>query len=104
MLGPDLGDVRVVATLNPIATRRLVAGGMPSSNTPALVAMLAVTLVLSVVAVHQMRRTASLIRLRDDFVASVSHELKTPLTQISLFADTLRVAARAHAPTSNDSI
>ena len=89
VLGPDLGDVRVVATLNPIATRRLVAGGMPSSNTPALVAMLAVTLVLCGVAVHQMRRTASLIRLRDDFVASVSHELKTPLTQISLFADTL---------------
>jgi signal transduction histidine kinase len=89
VLGPDLGDVRVVATLTPIATRRLVAGGMPSSNTPALVAMLAVTLVLCVVAVHQMRRTAALIRLRDDFVTSVSHELKTPLTQISLFADTL---------------
>jgi signal transduction histidine kinase len=89
VLGPDLGDVRVFATLTPIATRRLVAGGMPSSNTPALVAMLAVTLVLCVVAVHQMRRTAALIRLRDDFVASVSHELKTPLTQISLFADTL---------------
>jgi signal transduction histidine kinase len=81
--------VRVVATLNPIATRRLVAGGMPSSNTPALVAMLAVTLLLCVVTVHQIRRTAALIQLRDDFVASVSHELKTPLTQISLFADTL---------------
>ena len=89
VLGPDLGGVRVVATLSPIATRRLVAGGMPSSNTPALVAMLAVTLLLCVVAVIQMRRTAALIRLRDDFVASVSHELKTPLTQISLFADTL---------------
>jgi len=89
VLGPDLGDVRVIATLHPIATKRLVAGGMPSSNTPGLVAMLVVTLVLCVVAVHQMRRTASLIRLRDDFVASVSHELKTPLTQISLFADTL---------------
>jgi len=89
VLGPDLGDVRVVATLTPIATRRLVAGGMPSSNTRALVAMLGVTLVLCVVAVHQMRRTSALIRLRDDFVTSVSHELKTPLTQISLFADTL---------------
>jgi signal transduction histidine kinase len=89
VLGPDLGGVRVVATLHPIATTRLVAGGMPSSNTPALIAMLAVTAVLCAVAVLQMRRTAELIRLRDDFVASVSHELKTPLTQISLFADTL---------------
>ena len=37
----------------------------------------------------QLRRTQELSRLRSDFVASVSHELKTPLTQISLFADTL---------------
>jgi signal transduction histidine kinase len=88
-LGPDLAGVRVVATLHPVATQRLVAGGMPSSNIPALVAMLAVTLVLCAVAVLQLRRTQELIRLRSDFVASVSHELKTPLAQISLFAETL---------------
>lgn len=89
VLGPELADLRVVATLHPASTRRLIAGGIPASNTPALVAMLAVTLVLSAVAVLQLRRTQDLIRLRSDFVASVSHELKTPLTQISLFADTL---------------
>lgn len=89
VLGPDLADLRVVATLHPAATERLVAGGMPASNAPALVAMLVVAIALCGVAVVQLRRTHDVIRLRDDFVASVSHELKTPLTQISLFADTL---------------
>ena len=89
VLGPDLADLRVVTTLHPAATERLVAGGMPASNAPALIAMLAVAMMLCVVAVVQLRRTHEVIRLRDDFVASVSHELKTPLTQISLFADTL---------------
>jgi len=89
VLGPDLAGLRVVATLHPAATERLVAGGMPASNAPALVAMLVVAAMLCVVAVVQLRRTHEVIRLRDDFVASVSHELKTPLTQISLFADTL---------------
>jgi signal transduction histidine kinase len=89
VLGPDLADLRVVATLHPAATERLVAGGMPASNATALVGMLVVAVILCGVAVVQLRRTQEVIRLRDDFVASVSHELKTPLTQISLFADTL---------------
>jgi len=89
ILGPDLAELRVVATLHPAATERLVAGGMPASNTPQLIAMLVVAAMLCVVAFVQLRRTHEVIRLRDDFVASVSHELKTPLTQISLFADTL---------------
>ena len=88
-LGPDLGDVQVVATLHAPAIRRLVAGGIPPSNTAALTLMLVVTLMLCVVAVQQVRRTNEISRLRSDFVASVSHELKTPLTQISLFAETL---------------
>jgi signal transduction histidine kinase len=88
-LGPDLAGLRVVATLHPSAVRRLVAGGMPASNAPALVAMLAVALLLAVLAVVQLRRSQQVIRMRSDFVASVSHELKTPLAQISLFADTL---------------
>src|SRR3954462_14119855 len=35
------------------------------------------------------RREASLSRLQSDFVSKVSHELKTPLTSIRLFAETL---------------
>jgi signal transduction histidine kinase len=89
VLGPDLGDLRVEVTLHPEATRRLVAGTLPGTNPTALAAMLAVTLVLFAVALYQLRRGQQMNRLRSDFVAGVSHELKTPLAQISLFADTL---------------
>lgn len=37
------------------------------------------------------RRERALARLRSDFMASASHELRTPIAQIRLFADTLRL-------------
>jgi len=37
------------------------------------------------------RREANLSRLQSDFVSKVSHELKTPLTSIRLFAETLEL-------------
>lgn len=97
VLGPNMGDMRVVVTLHPAATERLIAGGIPPSNTPALVGMLVLTLLMGVVAIRQLRRSQEMVQLRNDFVASVSHELKTPLAQISLFADTL-AAPRERTP------
>ncbi|HYJ09231.1 MAG TPA: HAMP domain-containing sensor histidine kinase, partial [Polyangiaceae bacterium] len=44
------------------------------------------------------RREASLSRLQSDFVSKVSHELKTPLTSIRLFSETL--AMRRGDPTA----
>ena len=93
-LSPDLADVLVAAMLRPAAIERLSAGGIAPSNTATLLAMLFVTLVLCIVAVQQVRRTNEIARLRSDFVASVSHELKTPLAQISLFAATLATRDR----------
>jgi two-component system phosphate regulon sensor histidine kinase PhoR len=37
------------------------------------------------------RREASLSKLQSDFVSKVSHELKTPLTSIRMFTETLRL-------------
>lgn len=37
------------------------------------------------------RRELELAQLRSDFVASVSHELKTPLTSVQMLAETLRL-------------
>jgi signal transduction histidine kinase len=88
-LGPDLGGLLVSATLHPAAVERLVAGGVPRSNLPMLLTMVVVTLALCVIAGWQLQRSQQIIQLRSDFVTSISHELKTPLTQISLFADTL---------------
>ena len=44
---------------------------------------------------RDVRRELSAAELRSEFVASVSHELKTPLTAIRMFAETLRMGRPA---------
>jgi two-component system phosphate regulon sensor histidine kinase PhoR len=44
---------------------------------------------LLVVAFVVLRRAAHLSQLREDFVANVSHDLRTPLSQIRMFSETL---------------
>jgi signal transduction histidine kinase len=54
-------------------------------------ALLAAGMVLGVVLVlRDMSRERRLSELRTEFVANVTHELKTPLTSIRMFAETLR--------------
>ena len=69
----------------------LIIGGLPRSRVPLLVALLLLTVALTIAAGDQLRRELELSRLRDDFVSSVSHELRTPLAQIRMFAETLRL-------------
>ncbi len=52
-------------------------------------AALAVLMAAMVVLVLAVRREAALTRLKNEFVANVSHELKTPLALIRLFGETL---------------
>jgi signal transduction histidine kinase len=55
-------------------------------------ALLVAGMVLGVVlVVRDLSRERRLSQLRTDFVANVSHELKTPLTSIRMFAETLRL-------------
>jgi two-component system, OmpR family, phosphate regulon sensor histidine kinase PhoR len=57
--------------------------------TVAFVAVVVTGVVLTLVF---LRRAANLSELQADFVSKVSHELKTPLTAIRLFAETLEVS------------
>lgn len=86
---PFFGGMETRVALRPEAAARLVIGGLPRSRLPLLLGVLAMTALLIVVAVVQLRREAELARLRSDFVSSVSHELRTPLAQIRMFAETL---------------
>src|SRR5207237_105257 len=86
---PMMGRVQVQVALRPDLAPKLVVGGMPRSNVPMLLSLLALTAGLVVAALLQLRREYELSQLRADFVSGVSHELRTPLAQIRMFSETL---------------
>src|SRR5213082_3122956 len=86
---PMMGAMRVQVALRPDLAPKLVIGGMPRSNLPMLLSLLALTAGLVVAALLQLRREYERSRLRADFVSGVSHELRTPLAQIRMFSETL---------------
>jgi signal transduction histidine kinase len=77
-------------------TLRIYAARMPGGPSSGggglvlVVALFVITVVLTAIAVLQMRGEHELARRRARFVSGVSHELRTPLTQIRLFAELLR--------------
>ena len=88
-LDESLGGMVLELGVRPDAVDQLVSGGVPRSRMPYIVALFLLTSGLLVTAVWQLRREAELADLREDFVSSVSHQLRTPLTQIRMFGETL---------------
>ena len=88
-LDESLGGMVLELGVRPDAVDQLVSGGVPRSRMPYIVALFLLTSGLLMTAVWQLRREAELADLREDFVSSVSHQLRTPLTQIRMFGETL---------------
>jgi signal transduction histidine kinase len=57
---------------------------------------------LGLLALSLVRRQIALTRLRNDLVANVTHELKTPLASMRLLVDTLLDSNPLHEPTARD--
>ena len=88
-LDESLGGMVLELGVRAEVVDQLVSGGVPQSRMPYIVALFVLTSGLLVTAVWQLRREAELADLREDFVSSVSHQLRTPLTQIRMFGETL---------------
>jgi len=88
-LDPEYGSLVVEAAIRPDAAGHLIIGGLPRSRIPLLLGLMTLTLGVGAAALVQLRREHRLARLRDDFISGVSHEFRTPLTQIRVFAELL---------------
>jgi signal transduction histidine kinase len=91
-----LGGGLIRASVLPDVADQLIIGGLPRDRLPLLLVVFALSGALALLAVRQLRKETELARLRSDFVASVSHELRSPLAQVRLFVETLRLG---RAPT-----
>jgi signal transduction histidine kinase len=85
------GLLTVDAVIRPELAANLIIGGLPASRLPFLLGLLGLAAALSIVAVTQIRREGELSSVRAGFVSSVSHQLRTPVAQIRLYLDTLRL-------------
>ena len=68
----------------------------------ALLLILGITLFGAYLLWRDVRREVQMAEMRSQFVSSVSHELKTPLTAIRMFAETLRLGRSKDAKTQNE--
>jgi signal transduction histidine kinase len=66
------------------------------------VLMFATVIVLAALAVRLVRRQMALTQLRNDLVANVTHELKTPLSSMRLLVDTLLNSQPLHEQTARE--
>ena len=86
-LVPEYGGLVVEAAVRPDAASALVIGGLPRSRLPLLLALMILTMGVGAAALLQIRKEEELARLREDFISGVSHEFRTPLTQIRMFTE-----------------
>jgi signal transduction histidine kinase len=66
------------------------------------VLVFATVIVLAALALRLVRRQLALTQLRNDLVANVTHELKTPLASMRLLVDTLLNSQPLHEPTARE--
>jgi two-component system phosphate regulon sensor histidine kinase PhoR len=86
-----VSELRLRAVLHREAGPPLPSGGPTEAFYLGIIALAALGLIAGgAVLLRMWRREVRLARLKADFVSNLSHELKTPLTSISLFTEMLQ--------------
>lgn len=90
-MGPNFRGMRIAFTENQEDTLTKQWSLQRTFYLLALFLVIGVTLFGAYLLWRDVRRDLRLAEMRSQFVSSVSHELKTPLTSIRMFAETLRL-------------
>jgi signal transduction histidine kinase len=69
----------------------IVPGGLPASPWPLAIGSIVLSLALAGLTLLTLYRFDRLVALKEQFVSGVTHELRTPITQILLYGETLQL-------------
>jgi signal transduction histidine kinase len=83
--------ISATLTMSPALVALSIPGGLPRSPWPLAVGIVVLSLALTVSLLIALYRAERLGRMRTQFVFSVTHELRTPVTQILLYGETLQL-------------
>ena len=97
--GPTLPDWRFALTLKDQKLFEAAADQRIAAYVWIGVLVVLAVIVLALLILRLIRRQMNLTRLRNDLVANVTHELKTPLSGMRLLVDTLLNSETLHEPT-----
>lgn len=87
---PRTAPYRLIVQIDPAALGEVLYGTRRGPTLPILI-LLVVTLVLTAATLLLARRFLSHVREREAFATAVAHDLRTPLTQILLYGESLQL-------------
>ncbi len=105
LLDHDYGEFfighELLVGLDQQLAEQLIIGGLPQTQLPRLLALVLLSSGSLLMLLLLLNRDRKIIQQQQRFIARASHELKTPLTQIRLFAETLALQRHPDAATQD---